>query len=138
MNPDAIAISAPRTQPPVSWIEKKLGSPDVAGAYRNKVDMTMHTGTKAVDSNGLKRMLEFNQWLFSTEADVVVAVGHSLWFKSFFNEFLPRADDNKVKKNKLPNCGVVEFVIESINVDNEVESRPAYYIQPQSIKILKQ
>jgi hypothetical protein len=54
-NPDAIALSAPFSQPPVSWIEmahRVEGDPIMKDAYEWKVDMAMHTGSKAVDSNG--------------------------------------------------------------------------------------
>ena len=107
----------------------------MARAYRSKLDMSMHTGTKDVHSNGLRRMLEFNEWLFNAnEADLVVAVGHSLWFKSYFNEFLPRHAELEVKKKKLPNCGMVEFVVESL-VD--FEGRPVYRVDPDSVAWLK-
>ena len=104
-------------------------------AYKSKLDMSLHVGSKDVKSNGLIRMLEFNEWLFnSNEAEIVVVVGHSLWFKSFFNEFLPRASELEVKKKKLPNCGMVEFVIEALT---DFENKPVYRIEPDSLRWLK-
>lgn len=76
------------------------------------------------------------QWLFSSEVvqDTVMVCGHSLWFKSYFSEFLPR--DFKVKipclnvnmccelkllkqhvasKKKLKNGACVTFTVECYN-----------------------
>jgi hypothetical protein len=138
-NPDAMVITPPYQQPPLSSIERALETPDMQRGYLSMLDMEQHHGGKTVESNGLKRMEEFNKWLFhSNDNEVVVAVGHSLWFKSFFNEYLPRHDESSVKKNKLPNCGMVEFDIECQLVTNEIESRHVYRIEPSSIRVLKE
>jgi hypothetical protein len=79
-------------------------------------------------------MLEFNQWLFNTEADLV---GHSLWFKSYFNEFMPRAADSRVKKEKLPNCGMVEFVVQRISDETTSSSSVIYHIDKTSVIEIK-
>ena len=134
-NPDGNAVAPPYNPPPVSWIEAEIAEPDIVRAYKSKLDMSMHTGTKDITSNGLRRMMEFNEWLFNANsAEMVVAVGHSLWFKSYFNEFLPRRSDATVKKKKLPNCGMVEFVVECVT---DFENNPVYLIDASSIKTLK-
>lgn len=43
------------------------------------------------------------------EPTTVIAVGHSLWFKSFFNRFLPATSIHVSKSKKLQNCAVVQF-----------------------------
>ena len=42
-------------------------------------------------SRSRSRALAPLQWLFSIDEDTVVVNGHSLWFKSYFTEFLPRS-----------------------------------------------
>eukprot|EP00048_Salpingoeca_helianthica_P015900 m.229267 g.229267 ORF g.229267 m.229267 type:complete len:336 (-) comp17712_c0_seq1:24-1031(-) len=141
VNPDALAISPPFSGPVLSELEpRRSDGTNIERGYRAMVDMSQHTGNKTVDSTGLDRMLQFNEWLFGANtADMVVAVGHSLWFKSYFNEFLPSAVTHELKTNKLPNCGMVEFEIECATVVNQVtQSSCAYYrVDPVSIKLFK-
>ena len=40
---------------------------------------------------------------------VVIAVGHSKWFKQFFQTFLPSKMDYIGKESKITNCGVIAF-----------------------------
>ena len=39
----------------------------------------------------------------------VIVVGHSLWFKTFFNRFLPAQSTHIGKKKKMMNCAMVSF-----------------------------
>eukprot|EP00947_MAST-08B_sp_MAST-8B-sp1_P000730 g730.t1 len=57
------------------------------------VDPSLSTGNKRLNSRGLQRMEQFAAWCMDQPEDViVVAAGHSLWFKNFFKVFLPRGE----------------------------------------------
>ena len=43
------------------------------------------------------------------DADVVVAGGHSIWFREFFKTYLPFDSECLGKKKKIVNCGMVSF-----------------------------
>ena len=63
---------------------------DIAGIYRDAIDPACHAGNKTIELNGQRRIAQFNEWLFGLdEPGTVIATGHSLWFRSYFNEFLP-------------------------------------------------
>jgi hypothetical protein len=140
VNPDALSLSQPFQGPVLSEVEPVCEGVDLKRGYRAMVDSSQNTGNKTVDSTGLSRMLLFNEWLFSVNtAEMVVAVGHSLWFKSYFNEFMPSAATHELKTNKLPNCGMVEFVVESVSVLNGTtrEKQTFFRVDPTSINRLK-
>eukprot|EP00189_Rhodosorus_marinus_P011449 CAMPEP_0184746602 /NCGR_PEP_ID=MMETSP0315-20130426/9132_1 /TAXON_ID=101924 /ORGANISM="Rhodosorus marinus, Strain UTEX LB 2760" /LENGTH=356 /DNA_ID=CAMNT_0027219257 /DNA_START=91 /DNA_END=1161 /DNA_ORIENTATION=- len=74
-------------------------------------DATGNNGNKPLKSNGLIRMKEFCDWSLHKQADnvIVVAGGHSLWFRNFFRAYLPERTDYIGKNKKIVNCGVVSF-----------------------------
>lgn len=39
-------------------------------------------------------------------------MGHSLWFKSFFDVYLPKSADAVARKRKLANCACVAFTLQ--------------------------
>lgn len=47
-------------------------------------DAEFNTGTKSLGNTGMKRLKAFADWAYHRPEDVVVAVGHSLFFRSFF------------------------------------------------------
>ena len=47
-------------------------------------DAEFNTGTKALGHTGMKRMKAFSEWASHRPEDVVVAIGHSLYIRSFF------------------------------------------------------
>lgn len=47
-------------------------------------DAEFNTGTKSLGNTGMKRLKAFADWACHRPEDVVVAVGHSLFFRSFF------------------------------------------------------
>lgn len=61
----------------------------------------------------------------------VVVVGHSLWFKRFFDRFLPSTSTHISRKKKMQNCAVVAFdLLWDRNKTGEVS------IDESSIKVL--
>jgi hypothetical protein len=56
-----------------------------------------------------------------------------LWFKSFFQTFLPNAIEHPAKSKKIANSGVVTFTLQqAIDQDNMF----IYAIDPQSIEVV--
>jgi len=110
-NPDALSITPPRGEVVPSWTDKDISGFDYKRIF-NQVDTKLHSGNKPVNSNGLKRMNEFTSIAFDQiEKDTIIAGGHSLWFRSFFQTFLPRDFEHVSKKKKLINGGVASFTL---------------------------
>jgi broad specificity phosphatase PhoE len=90
-------------------------------------DASHNDGNKSLSSNVNRRIDNFALRLFGecregnagystadgSEPQTVIAVGHSLWFRNFFNRFLPANSNHIAKKKKIENCGVVSFDIVS-------------------------
>jgi len=76
-------------------------------------------------------MHEFAEWCFHEvdESTTVIAGGHSLYFKSFFNTFLPHHVNHIGKKNKIHNSGVVGLTLRRAVVNDKL----VYCIDPDSI-----
>jgi broad specificity phosphatase PhoE len=75
-------------------------------------DTTENYGTKSLSSNGLKRMLEFNEWCFNRSEDVIiVAGGHSLYAREYFKTFLPHGVVHDAKRLKMKNGAAVSFTL---------------------------
>ena len=83
----------------------------------------------------------FLKFAFAREESRVVVVGHSLYFKKFFAEFIDEKvaaqlpDDDAARqamKKKLSNCGVVRFRVQRGNgpLVN------AYRIVPDSVQLV--
>lgn len=133
-NPDALSITPAHAQIHASWMEKTSDVCDFQNIFTNQVDMSLHIGNKPIGTNGLKRMNLFCDFLFSpsvTEEYVIVG-GHSLWFRSFFQTFLPFASDHISKQKKMVNGGVVAFVFVKANT----KYGPRYMIDPKSMDVV--
>lgn len=126
INPDGLAITPAGRHPRESWMDKTFGGKgyDMARAYSRHVDSSLNTGSKALDSNGLKRMGAFNNWLFdpasaAATADTVIVAGHSLWFKSYFATFHPdEGIGRNARRKKMKNCATVAFTVERIETQS--------------------
>ena len=69
----------------------------------------------------------------SAGREAVVAVGHSGWFRSFFDVYLPRsAASHPARKRKIVNCGLVAFTLQRGTVRGEIR----YRIAPESVMAL--
>jgi len=107
-NPDTLSITPVGKQVEASWIEKS-NYPHVAGVLQEQCDMKYHIGNKSMSSNGGKRMAAFCDFAFTRDEAALVCGGHSLWFRSFFRQYLPEASKHTAKAKKMVNGGCVAF-----------------------------
>lgn len=105
-NPDTLAISPAGTVPIPSWIDCKYNTVNMADGYKKYLDESLNTGSKALGSTGQQRMQAFNEWAFANASkETFICFGHSLWFRSFFREYLPDSSKHTAKNKKMKNCG---------------------------------
>ncbi|GAX21241.1 hypothetical protein FisN_23Lh189 [Fistulifera solaris] len=90
-----------------------------------------HYGNKPVNGNGLSRLQEFCQLVFELDVDNVVAGGHSLWFRSFFQTYL--FSDHVAQKKKIVNGGLVSFTLEKVETETK---EIAYRVDSSSVTVL--
>ena len=133
-NPDTLSITPPHTPIQASWVDKTSQACNFQDLYLSQVDMSLHSGNKPLDTNGLKRMVAFCDFVFSPsiKEEYVVAGGHSIWFRSFFQSFLPYEKVHLSKKKKMVNGGVVAFEL----IKATTKSGPKYMIDPGSIHVV--
>jgi len=134
-NPDTLSITPSQTKVKPSWIEVSSDVCDFTSIFTKQVDMQYHLGNKPIDTNGLKRMMEFNQKVFSSTLpeDYIIVGGHSIWFRSFFREFLPRDSVHVGKKKKIVNCGAVALDLWKTTTD---DGRHKFMIDEKSIRVV--
>lgn len=133
-NPDTLAITPAHTPIQASWIEKTYKTIDFQEIFDSQTDMSLYVGNKPLNTNGLKRMLEFCEFVFSPsvkETHVIVG-GHSIWFRKFFNMFLPYSVHHVSKNKKIVNGGVVTFEL----MKAETRRGPKYMIDPKTIRVV--
>mmetsp|Transcript_7356 Transcript_7356/g.12370 ORF Transcript_7356/g.12370 Transcript_7356/m.12370 type:complete len:355 (-) Transcript_7356:3552-4616(-) len=75
-------------------------------------DVSCNTGNKTAFFNGVKRLNAFNEWAFKRDEDMIIVGGHSLWFKNYFQMFVPHSSEHECKSKKIVNSGVVSFDLE--------------------------
>lgn len=133
-NPDTLCITPPHTHIQASWIEKTSNVCDFQEIFSSQTDMSLYTGDKPVNTNGLKRMLDFCEFLFSPSVkdSHIVVGGHSLWFRSFFQMFLPYSVHHVSKNKKLVNGGIVVFDL----MKADTRRGPRFMIDPKTIRIV--
>lgn len=131
-NPDTLSITPPHTPIQQSWIEMSSKLCNFQDIFNSQTDMSLHAGNKPINTNGLKRMLEFCDFVFSgsIKEDYIIVGGHSIWFRYFFNLFLPYSFTHVAKSKKIVNGGIVTF--ELMKVDTK--RGPKYMIDPKSIQ----
>jgi hypothetical protein len=132
-NPDTLSITPAHTPVQASWIEKTYkGLCNFQEIFNSQTDMSLHTGNKPVNTNGLKRMNEFCEFVYSASVkeDYVIVGGHSIWFRKFFNMFLPYSVYHVSKNKKIVNGGIVTFDL----MKAETRRGPQYMIDPKTIK----
>ena len=92
---------------PTPTLAKEL---DVAAIdARALFDASRNAGQKPIGRVASDSMREFAAWAMNQDADVVVAGGHSIWFREFFKTYLPFDSECLGKKKKIVNCGMVSF-----------------------------
>lgn len=145
-NPDTLSITPKFEQPVPSWIDraysagaKPSGSHlepcNIAEMYGNQIDVTKNTGSKTRKVLGQMRLEAFAKWCFvDNQAPVVIAGGHSLWFRNFFRTFMGRKNDHNAKTKKIVNGGAVMFTL--LRIPDTQGTGSSYKIDASSIQII--
>lgn len=133
-NPDTLSITPPHATIQASWIEKTSTLCNFQETLSFQTDMSLHIGNKPLSTHGLKRMLEFCEFLYSpnVKEDYIIVGGHSIWFRSFFQMFLPYSVHHVSKNRKIVNGGVVTFEL----MKAETKRGPKYMIDPKTIRVV--
>jgi len=128
-NVDCICLAGPGQVPPLSSVKKLLETETFT--HTAKFNTDFNKGNKPVFSNGLDRFKEFCAFCMmpQLEGKTIVVGGHSLWFKKFFQTFLPRNVDHDAKNCKMANAAVVGITLTGAVVNGEW----VYRIDPKSI-----
>lgn len=93
-------------------------------------DLTGNFGNKAYGFYGIKRLKAFCDWVFTRNENTIIVGGHSLWFKHFFQTYLPHHSHHESKSKKITNSGVIAFKLYSFEEDDGITY---YRIEPESI-----
>lgn len=134
-NVDTFSLSKPMGAPPLDALAKMVNSsPDKVAAM---LELTANAGQKKMFESGLTRLERFAAWCFDSPqtkgGDVTVIVsGHSLFFRTLFQAFMPHASDHEAKRKKVSNGGAVALTLERGVVDGGM----LYRIQADSIKTI--
>jgi len=133
-NPDTLTITPAYEQVTASWIDRNSTVCDFTDIFTNRTDMSLHHGNKPIKTNGLLRMTDFCEYVFSPDVkeEYVIAGGHSIWFRSFFKTFLPAAFDHVSKKRKMVNGACVAFTL----LKASTATGNAFMIDPKSIVVV--
>lgn len=131
-NPDTLSITPPGKPFTPPFTDRVSDAADFDQVYGNQVDVALSSGNKTVKSNGLKRMQEFCRWVFEEDRGAVIVGGHSIWFRSFFREFLPAAVEHSCKSKKIANGGAVSFTLAVA----QTQDGPVYMVEPESINVI--
>jgi hypothetical protein len=88
--------------------------------YQEKIAVQLSHGNKSLQSNGIQRLQAFCHEVFNEpelkDYSAIIAGGHSLWFRSFFQTYLPHATDHIAKRKKLINGGIVACTLQRVPV----------------------
>lgn len=129
-NIDTLTLTPPFKAPSLPDVP-----PDIAS--NDRFDVTYNSGNKLLRGNGLQRMQAFAEWAFKREEEVIVVGGHSLWYRSFFREFLPKGENPFDARNvKIANGGVIALTLERGTVEGEdpgMLGTVQYRVDPDSI-----
>merc|ERR1719197_883760 len=107
-----------------SWIDQENRTVDIPRMYAKQLDVQENTGNKKLSSNGKVRLETFAKWMFEQPQRTVIAGGHSLYFRYFFQLFLTKKTDNDLEKlatkKKIVNGGAVSCTLLKITTpDNK-------------------
>jgi hypothetical protein len=116
-----------------SWIDRTSRVCDFQAIFTNQTDMSLHTGNKPINTNGLIRMNAFCDFAFSgVKEEHLIVGGHSIWFRTFFKTFLPYQVNHVAKNRKIVNGGVVAFTL--MKLDTPKGSK--YMVDQNSIQVI--
>jgi len=134
-NVDCVPLSNPGEAPKMTNLDelKEEGLSDER--LGRLFDASLNRGDKPVrwsqKKRGFLRLERFAQWCFEgLEGHTIVSVGHSMWFRRFFNCFLPHSSSHKSKDKKMENGAAVAFDLYHLITPN---GESAYKIEEASI-----
>ena len=128
-NIDTLSITPPHKPPVLPNVPSHLAAAD-------RFDVSGNSGNKLLRGNGLQRMQAFAEWAFKRPEETIVVGGHSLFFRSFFREFLPcGANPGDARDSKIANGGVVAFTLDrgTVGGENGEPSQIQYRVDPGSV-----
>jgi hypothetical protein len=96
-------------------------------------DASQNFGNKTRDFFGIKRLRAFGEWAMAQRDDTIIVGGHSLWFKNFFQTYLPHSCTHDAKNKKITNSGVVSFTLHAAKGE---DGTLMYRIDPASIQTI--
>lgn len=131
-NIDTKALASAKALPDLHRIAGHIGKPE---DFRpdQMYDVTENNGNKTLYFNGIKRLKAFNDWAFKREESVIIVGGHSLWFKSYFQTYLPHASTHDSKNLKIVNSGLVGFTLHRHVDDSAAAALLGYRVEESSI-----
>jgi broad specificity phosphatase PhoE len=94
-------------------------------------DTTQNFGNKRRDFYGIKRLRAFAEWAHAQPEEIIIVGGHSLWFKYFFQTFMPHKSTHDCKNKKITNSGVVSFTLQAAKGD---DGTLQFRVEPKSIQ----
>lgn len=127
-NIDTLSITPSHKAPRLPSVPAHLSGGD-------RYDVSCNSGNKLLRGNGLQRMQAFSEWAFKRPEGTIVVGGHSLFFRSFFREFLPAdANPRDARGSKIANGGVVAFTLDRGTVEAAGSpSQVQYRVDPDSV-----
>eukprot|EP00755_Sulcionema_specki_P015823 Sspe_Gene.9910::Locus_3330_Transcript_1_1_Confidence_1.000_Length_1318::g.9910::m.9910 len=113
-------------------------NPVVKAPCTDLLDPSYNLGTKRWHERAIKRMNIFLKFAFARDEKRIIVVGHSFYFRRFFQLFLDeKATDGEAglaRKKKLSNCGVVRLRVQRGKKESHLVN--TYRIVPESIEVL--
>lgn len=131
-NIDALALARPYESPFMRDVDTPTVNSEGLLATFNK-------GNKGLMCHAGHRLEEFCEWALSDVSPAalqptVVAAGHSIWFQTFFQAYMPHAAYHECKHRKLVNCGVLAFDLELLQ--GLPGDPPEYRVKPESVQVI--
>lgn len=117
-NIDTISLAAPGEAPLLPRVPPDLAAP-------KRFDAAANAGSKPLRGHGGERLRAFCDWAMARPEPTIIVAGHSLWFQSFFREYLPADAEHDGKRFKVANGGVVSCVLERGSLD---------FVRPESVR----
>lgn len=130
-NIDTKALAARGTVPDLHVIGQHCENFDPLALY----DVSENLGNKTSYFNGVKRLKAFNDWAFKRPEDCVIVGGHSLWFKHYFQMYLPHSSDHPGKTKKIENTGMVAMQVQRWT-DSTSGAVLGYRVDPATIEVV--
>lgn len=133
-NVDTYALSAPGTVAdlPFDRIIPHCGGEGVFSAPK-VYEASQNFGNKRRDFYGIKRLRAFGELAMGQQEEIIIVGGHSLWFKYFFQTFMPHASTHDAKTKKITNSGVVSFTLHAAKAE---DGTLQFRIEPSSIQTI--